>query len=1322
MLTSNLTTLARHLKNTWYSLSGVRTKSRRRVQWGSAIESLESRELLTVYTVDTLEDVLGAGKVTSLRHALELADKNAGADTIQFAAGVNGTMTLNYGELQINGPVEIIGNGASNTIINANAKSRVFDVTSTAGNVTFNGLTVTNGRTTADLGLGSGSGIAFFSTGILTVINCAVTGNTASGEFIQGVGIDGENATKVYISGSTISGNSTTLGDPGNSPGGGGAVSLTSGSLELVNSTVSGNSSVGTTGGVVSFSGSLTLTNTTVTGNSSSAAGGVGGIQGFSNVITLNNSIVAGNSNSNGFPDLLQVQFSAQAPVLNLNHSLIGNNDGSLATATTAGSLIGTKFKPLDPKLGPLQNNGGQTATHALLPGSPAYNAGDNTAALTSNLTLDQRGSTRIVANTVDIGSFEAQFPMVSFDTAQQIVTEGQGSVTITVNLSQAVQDIINVPITLSGTAQNGADYSVSATTLILKGATTASATISLVDDTAVEGNENIIVTLGTPSGGNAILTGITSQTITITDNDQNPTNNLPSISPQTFTVAENSALNTPVGTVVALPGDAGQTLTYAITGGNSTGASSAVFAIDSSTGQITVKDPAALNFEVTPTFSLTVMVTDNGTPVQANAATITINLTDVNETPTIAPAQTFTIPENSPVGTLVGSVAFTDPDANPTRTFSIVSTSSTSLTRGGVFSTLPAGTFAIDSTGKITVANAAAIDFETNSLFLVTVSLADGGNPPLSATGTVTISVTDVNENQTITPGQTFTIPENSPTGTNVGTVLVTGPGSSQNRTFSLGSIKNTATGGFFLGAFAIDSSGKITVANPAPLDFETNSSLTVEVTVTDNGTPPLSDTETVTINLTNVNEAPVITALTRTLPENPALNSLVETVIADDPDAGQTLTYSGSDPSGTFTINPITGNITVANPTLLDFETRPQHFFTVTVTDNGTPPLSATAQLEIRLSDIDEPPVFGATTTFSIAENSPINSVVGTVFAVDPDFLEIPTYSGSDPSGTFAIDPLTGKITVANAILLDFETQPHSRTFNVSATSNGLSATVPITINVIDVNDAPAITPGQPFAIPENSPVGTPVGIVASSDPDAGQIRIFKLGSVKNSVTGAVISGAFAMDLTGQLTVANPTALDFETNPSFAVEVTVTDSGTPSLSDTKTVTVNLTDVIEGPVISVNSTALTSVRLKSTVKVDDAATYSPAGTVGLNGAILTIADQLGTGATSTRKDTLAIGKGTSAGSSLSISGGKLMLQSGRVKTQIGTVSGGKQGQSLSIKFNDKATNENVQDVLRNITFKSTDRVPGNRTISIQITNVGGLNSNTATREIQLVK
>jgi VCBS repeat-containing protein len=200
--------------------------------------------------------------------------------------------------------------------------------------------------------------------------------------------------------------------------------------------------------------------------------------------------------------------------------------------------------------------------------------------------------------------------------------------------------------------------------------------------------------------------------------------NTPPSISNQTFSVAADSTIGTVVGTVVASDPDTGQTLSYAITAGNSAGK----FAINDSTGVITVA--GSLNSDTTSSYSLTVMVTDNGSSPLSSSATVTIDITGVNKAPVITD-QTFSIPQNSADSTVVGTVVASDPDTGDTLTYAITAGNS-------------GGNFVInDSTGVIMVID--TTNFSTAPTYTLTVAVMDNGMPALTSSATITINVTQV-------------------------------------------------------------------------------------------------------------------------------------------------------------------------------------------------------------------------------------------------------------------------------------------------------------------------------------------------------------------------------------------------------------------------------------------------------------------------------------------------------------------------------------------------------------------------------------------------
>ena len=195
--------------------------------------------------------------------------------------------------------------------------------------------------------------------------------------------------------------------------------------MTLATSTMSGNSANGDFGGAVFNLGTATITACTISGNSAWYGGGISNY-GVLNIdastisgntawygggtynhyaIMLTNSIVAGNLPN---PNMFDVS-GALTPSSAFN--LIGVGEGMTGISdSTNGNQVGTVATPIDPRLGPLQDNGGPTKTMALLPGSSAINTGSN-ALLPTDLVNDQRGSgfPRIVGDLVDIGAFEYQ-------------------------------------------------------------------------------------------------------------------------------------------------------------------------------------------------------------------------------------------------------------------------------------------------------------------------------------------------------------------------------------------------------------------------------------------------------------------------------------------------------------------------------------------------------------------------------------------------------------------------------------------------------------------------------------------------------------------------------------------------------------------------------------------------------------------------------------------------------------------------------------------------------------------------------------------------
>jgi hypothetical protein len=233
----------------------------------------------------------------------------------------------------------------------------------------------------------SGEGI-HNASGTVVVNNCTVTNNAAI------IGGGTYNAGSLEVFNGTLAQNQATYSS-GPSPGGG-IYNDTLGTAVLVNTTISENSSFNQGGGIMNL-GTLSLLNCTIASNLVfNAAGGNGALGGGvwkSGAAYSKNTILAGNIALTG-PDFFGVLTSE-------GFNLIEDPSDCTIIGVTPGNLSG-----VDPLLGPLQNNGGSTYTHALLPGSPAINSGTNDGAPST----DQRGVSRPQGPSTDIGAYEVQY------------------------------------------------------------------------------------------------------------------------------------------------------------------------------------------------------------------------------------------------------------------------------------------------------------------------------------------------------------------------------------------------------------------------------------------------------------------------------------------------------------------------------------------------------------------------------------------------------------------------------------------------------------------------------------------------------------------------------------------------------------------------------------------------------------------------------------------------------------------------------------------------------------------------------------------------
>jgi hypothetical protein len=310
-----------------------------------------------------------------------------------YGGGISNTGTLTVSNSTLSGNTADSGGGIYNrgalTVSNSTLSGNTASYE--GGGILNDGtLTVSNSTLSGNTATSYGGGIE--NDGTLMVSDSTLSGNTASHYF--GGGIDNFFGT-LTVSYSTLSGNTASLA--------GGGIRNYDGTVTVGNSTMSGNTADYGGGISISVAQSVTLTNVTVTDNRATLSGG--GLYVFSASPVLHNTLIAGNFH--GATGTTADDVSGNLDPSGDNN-LIGDGTGMTGLQNGVhGNQVGTADNPIDPRLGPLADNGGPTLTHALLPDSPAIDAGNNAYATD----FDQRGPgfPRIVNGIIDIGAFEFQ-------------------------------------------------------------------------------------------------------------------------------------------------------------------------------------------------------------------------------------------------------------------------------------------------------------------------------------------------------------------------------------------------------------------------------------------------------------------------------------------------------------------------------------------------------------------------------------------------------------------------------------------------------------------------------------------------------------------------------------------------------------------------------------------------------------------------------------------------------------------------------------------------------------------------------------------------
>jgi large repetitive protein len=654
---------------------------------------------------------------------------------------------------------------------------------------------------------------------------------------------------------------------------------------------------------------------------------------------------------------------------------------------------------------------------------------------------------------------------------------------------------------------------------------------------------------------GNAMSFGDTiAQTVLGKPTVPEDTDNAPNV------IAEGAAVNTSVGITAHSTfanGNAG--LTYSLSADSSAGG----FKIDPNTGVVTVADPSKIDFETSPGHVYTITVEATKNSQFSSEQTFTISVTDVApSTPVDSNAAANTVAEGAANGTAVGITASSTDVNGPAVTWSL-----TGDTSGGGFTINAA-------TGVITVADGTKIDYESapGHAYTVTATASDG---TLTSSHAFTINVSDVPLPTPVdTNAAANSVAEGAANGSTVGVTATANDPNGPATTYSL--TGDTSGGGFTINA----TTGVVTVADGTKIDYESSPGHAYTITVQANdGLQTTSQNFTIGVTDVAPSTPTDSNAAANTVVEGAANGSTVGVTASSTDVNGPAVTYSltGDTSGGGFTINAVTGVVTVADSTKIDFETAAGHAYTVTAqASDGT--LTSSQTFTIAVTDVaPSTPVDSNAGANTVAEGAANGSTVGvTASSTDINGPAV-TYSlvGDTSGGGYTINSATGVVTVADGTKIDYESAPgHNDIINVQASDGTLTSSQTFTIAVTDV------APSQPVdsnaaanTVAEGAAINTTVGVTASStDVNGGQVT-YTLGIDSSG-------GGFKVDPnTGVVSVADGTKIDYESSGvghSYTVSVIPTDGTLPG--NAQTFTIAVTDVAPSTPVDSNAAANTVV------------------------------------------------------------------------------------------------------------------------------------------------
>ncbi|XP_056456334.1 protocadherin Fat 2 [Gadus chalcogrammus] len=569
----------------------------------------------------------------------------------------------------------------------------------------------------------------------------------------------------------------------------------------------------------------------------------------------------------------------------------------------------------------------------------------------------------------------------------------------------------------------------------------------------------------------------------------QDVNDNPPKFVPRTYKIKVPE--DVPVGTVlvwvdsVDLDQGSGGLITY-----NLKNTESGIFNLDASTGSLTLEKE--LDFERRPSYNLTVRAVDHGLPRSLSSSCfVEIQVLDVNENihrPTFSEfVYEAAVMEDAAVGTSVLTLTASDKDLGRDGTLRYHIQDGSGL-----------GVFTIDEETGV-ISTTAALDREAVPNYWLSAYVTDLGTEPLASWTHVFLEVLDVNDNppELSQPVYSATIPENAAKARQVLQLHATDADSSSEGKLSYHMLESQRT------YFDIQPKTGV-ILTLAELDREDKEEHTIEVIVSDHGSPALSSTATVIIRVLDQNDnRPKFTdkLFHITLPEQRAHANTQEAcrMVARDDDAGTNaeVTYSLHDNTDDrFQVDPRTGAVTSQGP----FWAGNYSILTIKATDGGRPSQSSTARLDVEWVAVptasSEPMTFDEPQfTFAVMETEPVTHMVG-IIMTETHRLRWFTITGGDEDHDFDIQRNMGTILIARR--LDAARRSNYN-LTVSVTDGHHTATTQAYIRVIDMNQhRPAFLKSlYEVRVPEDTSPWKDILQISAEDQDFNSKLVYSIHS---------------------------------------------------------------------------------------------------------------------------------------------------------------------------------------------------------------------------------